>query len=113
MKFITPTNDPFARIGFAETYKELPDEYNYAAAPKYEATFTNADGSFWDIFSTQRSRDKKAAEIEATKAKTELDKAIAASLNAPQTGGMSTGGKIGLALGVLGLVGVTIWALKK
>ena len=41
MQFITPTNDPFARIGFAKTYGELTDEYNYSAAPKYEAEFSN------------------------------------------------------------------------
>ena len=112
MKFVTPTNDPFARIGFAETYRELPDEYNYGAAPKYNAVFSSADGSFWDIFSTSRSRDKKAAELEAAKAKTELDKAIAASLNAPSKG-TSTGTKILIGVSVVALVGITIWAIRK
>jgi hypothetical protein len=107
MKFITPTNDPFARIGFATTYKELPDEYNYAAAPKYEAEFSN-------FLCGKRCRERKAAELEATKAKTAIDQQLAAALQSPaQPKGLSTGGKIGLALGVLGLVGVTIWALKK
>lgn len=111
MQFITPTNDPFARIGFAQTYGELTDEYNYAASPKYRATFSNADGSFWDMFSTQRSRDKKAAALEATKAKTELDRVIAAELSKQQAG-MGTGTKIAIGVGILAMVGVTIWVLK-
>lgn len=111
MQFITPTNDPFARIGFADTYAELPDEYNYANAPKYDAKFSNFN--LWELFSTKQSRERKAAETEATKAKTELDKAIAASLNAPQAGGMSTGAKIGIGLGVVALIGVTIWAIRR
>jgi hypothetical protein len=113
MQFITPTNDRYARIGFADTYAELPDEYNYAQAPAYRATFSNADGGFWDLFSTKSSREKKEAGIEATKAKTELDKAIANALNAPEPKGMGTGGKILVGVSVVALVGITIWALKR
>lgn len=112
MQFITPTNDPFARIGFAQTYGELTDEYNYSSAPKYTATFSNATGGFWDLFSTQRSRDRKAAENEALKAKTQLDLAIAAELGKAQQGGMGTGTKIAIGVGILAMVGVTIWALR-
>lgn len=111
MQFITPTNDPFARIGFADTYGELPDEYNYANAPKYEADFSNFN--VWELFSTKQSRAKKAAETEATKAKTQLDLAIAAELGKAQQGGMGTGAKVLVGVAILAMVGVTIWALRK
>ena len=112
MKFVTPTNDPFARIGFAETYGELTDEYNYANAPKYDANFSNFN--LWEMFSTKQSRERRSAETEKTKADTELNRAIAAELaKGGGGGGMSTGAKIGIGLGVIAMIGVTIWALRR
>lgn len=107
MKLEIVKNDPYVKIGFAKTYGELPDEYGGADM------YSNASGSFWDIFSTERSRAKKDAQIEASKAKTQFDLAIAKALGEPTPQGMSTGAIIGLSLGALVIVGATIYFIRK
>lgn len=115
MQFITPTNDPFARIGFAETFGELPDEFGYAAAPQYEADFS-------EFLCGRRCRERRAAKLaqrldtksakaEETRSKAELNKAMAQSLLMPE--GSKTGTYVLIGLGVLALAGVAYWAIKR
>lgn len=107
MKYVVPTNDPYARIAFAETYRELPDEFNYSQAPKYDAKWSN-----WSLAEVFTPKSKLAAEAEETRSNAALNAAIAKELGKQQAG-MSLGTKIGIGVGAVAVIGLLIWAVTK
>lgn len=100
-------------IRYAKTYGQLYDEYNYAQAPKYNADFSRSSSFLGNLFSTKAGQDKRSAEADSTRAKAQLDLALAEALKKPAAGGMSTGSMVMIGIGGLALVGVLVFALKK
>lgn len=110
MEWEKVTNVPNTRIGFAKTHGYLVQEYNPNVMFNPEARYSSF--TLADVFS---SRDSQKAKQESIRSKAELDRALAGAISSGKLGGgggMSTGAKIGIGIGVVAIAGVLIYALR-